>query len=338
MSASINGTRTVREGPVLRWGITATGGIARTVGHVIAAEPDMMVTAVGSRSLDRARALAAELGARQAYGSYAELVRDPDIDVVYVATPQSHHLEVAELAIAAGKAVLCEKPLAATLADAEKMVALAREAGVFLMEAMWMRFNPLIRRLQRMVEAGEFGRVRSVTASFGFPVPERDHRLWNPELGGGALLDLGIYPLGLAQLLLGLPEVMTVTGAMENGVDAEAGILLSYRDGARALLDTSLTSPLAGTAQVTGTRMRAELDAPFFATDRMVVTGPDGGRREFLLDPGETGYVGEIREVRDRLAEGATESPIMPLDDSLAMMRLLEDARSRVVDPTGAAA
>src|SRR5690606_5173217 len=144
MSASINGTRTVREGPVLRWGIAATGGIARTVGHVIAAEPDMMVTAVGSRSLDRARALAAELGARQAYGSYAELVRDPDIDVVYVATPQSHHLEVAELAIAAGKAVLCEKPLAATLADAEKMVALAREAGVFLMEAMWMRFNPLI--------------------------------------------------------------------------------------------------------------------------------------------------------------------------------------------------
>lgn len=115
------------------------------------------------------------------------------------------------------------------------MVALAREAGVFLMEAMWMRFNPLVQLLRRLVASGEFGRLRTVSASFGFPVPERDHRLWNPALGGGALLDLGIYPLGLAQLLLGAPEVMTITGAMENGVDAEAGLLLSYRDGARAL-------------------------------------------------------------------------------------------------------
>jgi Predicted dehydrogenases and related proteins len=323
---------------VLRWGIAATGGIARTVGRVIAAEPDMMVTAVGSRDAGRARTLAADLGAMHAYGSYAELVRCPDIDVVYIATPQSHHLEVAELAIAAGRPVLCEKPLAATLADAEKMVTLAREAGVFLMEAMWMRFNPLVRHLRELVVSGELGRLRTVSASFGLPVPERDHRLWNPALGGGALLDLGVYPLGLACWLLGEPEVMTVTGAMENGVDAEAGILLSYRDGARALLDTSLISPLANTAQVTGTRMRADLDGPFFATERMVLTTADGERREHVLEPGETGYVGEIREVRDRLAEGATESPVMPLDDSLAMMRLLEDARLRVTDPTGARA
>lgn len=319
---------------MLRWGIAATGGIARTVGHVIAAESDMMVTAVGSRDLDRARGLAAELGAMRAYGSYADLVRDPEIDVVYIATPQSHHLEVAESAIAAGKPVLCEKPLAATLADAEKMVALAREAGVFLMEAMWMRFNPLIQHLQKLVKSGEFGRLRTISATFGFAVREPEHRLWNPALGGGALLDLGIYPMGLAQLLLGEPEVMTVTGTASGGVDAEAGLLFSYRDGARALLDTSLISPLATTAQVTGTLMRADLDAPFFATSRMVLTSPDGEQREHLLEPGDTGYVGEIREVRDRLAEGATESAIMPLDDSLAMMRLLEDARLRITDPT----
>lgn len=324
---------------MLRWGIAATGGIARTVGHVIAAEHDMMVTAVGSRDLGRAQGLAAELGAMRAYGSYAELVRDPEIDVVYVATPQSHHLEVAELAIAAGKPVLCEKPLAATVADAEKMVALAREAGVFLMEAMWMRFNPLVRRLQGLIASGEFGRLRSISASFGFALPyDPEHRLWNPALGGGALLDLGIYPLGLAQLLLGEPDVMTVTGTLSGGVDAEAGLLLSYRDGARALLDTSLLSPLSTTAQVTGTLMRADLDAPFFASRRMVLTRPDGEQTEHLLEPGDTGYVGEIREVRDRLAEGALESPIMPLDESLAMMRLLEDARLRVTDPTGARA
>jgi predicted dehydrogenase len=320
---------------VLSWGIAATGGIARTVGQVIAAEPGMRVAAVGSRDPHRARGLADELAAPRAYGSYDELVLDPEVDAVYIATPHSHHLPVAELAIAAGRAVLCEKPLAATAADAERMVKLARDAGVFLMEAMWMRFNPLVTRLHGLVRDGSFGTLRSVSASFGFPMAyDPAHRLWDPALGGGALLDLGIYPMGLAQLLLGEPDTMTVTGAVSpSGVDAEAGLLMSWEQGARALLDTSLLSPLANSASVAGTTMRADLEAPFFATRRMVLHGLTGEPEEHVVDASDNGYAGELREVRDALAQGRTESTIMPLDDSLAMMRLIDEARGQVAYP-----
>ncbi|GGL09740.1 oxidoreductase [Sphaerisporangium melleum] len=317
---------------MLSWGIAATGGIARTVGRVIAAEPGMRVAAVGSRDAGRAGALAAELDAPRAYGSYAELVLDPEVEAVYVATPHSLHLQVAELAIAAGKAVLCEKPLALTATEAERMVKLAREAGVFLMEAMWMRFNPLVRRVRALVRDGGFGEVRSVAASFGFPAPyDPAHRLWDPALGGGALLDLGIYPMGLAQFLLGEPDAMTATGSLSaDGVDAEAGLLLSWNDGARALLDTSLLSPLSNAATVTGTTLRAELTSPFFATRRLVLHGPSGEPEEHVIGEADNGYAGEIREVRDALAEGRAESEIMPLDDTIAMARLLDRAREQV--------
>ncbi|WP_219463544.1 Gfo/Idh/MocA family protein [Nonomuraea rhizosphaerae] len=317
----------------LAWGIAATGGIARTVGAVIAAEPGMRVAAVGSRSVERAAALAAELGAESAHGSYEELCADPAVDAVYVATPHAQHLEVAEAAIAAGKAVLCEKPLAASVADAERMVALARSAGVFLMEAMWMRFNPLI---QRVAADPRFGGIRSVGASFGFALPyDPAHRLWAPELGGGALLDLGIYPFGLAQLLLGTPAEAHVTGSLApSGVDAEAGGVLVYPGGRRALVECSLLGPYANDAYVVGTEMRADIQAPFWAPERVLLSGPGMEREELTLDPGaggkQAGYVGEVREVRDALAEGRTESAIMPLDESLAMMGLLADARGQL--------
>ncbi|MBN6055147.1 Gfo/Idh/MocA family oxidoreductase, partial [Nonomuraea sp. RK-328] len=313
----------------LAWGIAATGGIARTVGAVIAAEPGMRVAAVGSRDLGRAAALAAELGAESAYGSYAELCADPAVDAVYVATPHAQHLAVAEAAIVAGKAVLCEKPLAASLADAERMVRLAREAGVFLMEAMWMRFNPLIRRV---AADPRFGEIRSVHASFGFALPfDPAHRLWAPELGGGALLDLGIYPFGLAQLLLGAPSEVRMTGSLApSGVDAEAGGVLVYPGGRRAIVETSLLAPYPNSAYVVGTGMRADIQAPFWAPSRLVLSGPSMETEVHDLDPADNGYAGELREVRDALAEGRTESHVMPLDESLAMMGLLEDARDQL--------
>jgi predicted dehydrogenase len=311
------------------WGIAATGGIARTVGQVIAAEPGMRVAAVGSRDAGRAAALAAELGAERSYGSYAELCADPEVDAVYVATPHAQHLQVAEAAIAAGKAVLCEKPLTASLADAERMVKLARSAGVFLMEAMWMRFNPLIRRL---ATDERFGEIRSVQATFGFVHPfDPAHRLWDPVTGGGAVLDLGVYPLALAHFLLGSPASTEVTGSLApSGVDAEAGILLTYPGGARALLDTSLLSPMANAATVVGTGLRADIDAPFWAPRRMVLSGPGVEPEEHLLDPAEGGYEGQVREVAAALAEGRTESAVMPLDDSLAVMRVMEEVRTRL--------
>ncbi|MFI9591910.1 Gfo/Idh/MocA family protein [Nonomuraea sp. NPDC052265] len=311
------------------WGIAATGGIARTVGAAIAAEPGMRVAAVGSRSPLRARALADELGAESAYGSYEALCADPAVDAVYVATPHAQHLEVAEAAIAAGKSVLCEKPLAATVADAERMVALARAAGVFLMEAMWMRFNPLI---QRVAADPRFGEIRSVRASFGFALPyDPAHRLWAPELGGGALLDLGIYPFGLAQLLLGMPRELRMTGSLApSGVDAEAGGVLLYPGGRRALVEVSLLAHHPNDASVVGTSMRADILAPFWAPERVLLSGPSMETEELVLDPADNGYAGELREVRTATAEGRTESAVMPLDESLAMMGLLADARGQL--------
>jgi predicted dehydrogenase len=311
------------------WGIAATGGIARTVGAAIVAEPGMRVAAVGSRNLGRAQALAATLGAESAYDSYERLCADPAVDAIYVATPHAQHLQVAEAAIAAGKAVLCEKPLAATVDDAEKMVRLAREAGVFLMEAMWMRFNPLI---QKIASDERFGEIRSVQATFGFALPyDPAHRLWAPELGGGALLDLGIYPFGLAQLLLGMPAELRVTGSLApNGVDAEAAGMLRYAGGRHALVATSLLGNYPNNAGVVGTRMRAEIQAPFWAPQRILLTGPSMEPEEHVLDPADNGYAGELREVRAATAEGRTESSIMPLDESLAMMGLLADARRQL--------
>ncbi|RVX40185.1 putative dehydrogenase [Nonomuraea polychroma] len=311
------------------WGIAATGGIARTVGAAIAAEPGMRVAAVGSRNLGRAQALAATLGAESAYDSYERLCADPAVDAIYVATPHAQHLQVAEAAIAAGKAVLCEKPLAATVDDAEKMVRLARDAGVFLMEAMWMRFNPLI---QKIASDERFGEIRSVQASFGFTLPyDPAHRLWAPELGGGALLDLGIYPFGLAQLLLGMPTDLRVTGSLApNGVDAEAAGVLLYPGGRHALVATSLLGNYPNDARVVGTQMRADIQAPFWAPQRILLTGPSVEPEEHVLDPADNGYAGELREVRAATAEGRTESSIMPLDESLAMMGLLADARGQL--------
>ncbi|GAA4066765.1 Gfo/Idh/MocA family oxidoreductase [Nonomuraea soli] len=299
------------------------------MGTVIASEPGMRVAAVGSRDVGRAAALAADLGGAKAYGSYAELCADPDVEAVYVATPHAQHLRVAELAIAEGKAVLCEKPLTASLADAERLVKLAREAGVFLMEAMWMRFNPLVRRL---ATDERFGTIRSVQATFGFPLAfDATHRLWDPATGGGTVLDLGVYPIALAHFLLGVPEEIHVTGSLApSGVDAEAGILLTYPGGARALLDTSLLSPMANAATIVGTGLRADIDAPFWAPSRMVLRGPGVEPEEHLLDPAQGGYEGQVREVAAALAEGRTESAIMPLDDSLAVMRVMEEVRARL--------
>lgn len=313
------------------WGIAATGGIARAVGAVIAREPGMRVAAVGSRDSGRAQALADTLGAPSAYGSYAELVRDPGVDAVYIATPHAQHRAVAELAFAAGKPVLCEKPLAATLADATAMVEQAQAAQVFLMEAMWMRFNPLIRRVQDIIGDGRLGDLRTINASFGFPMPyDPTARLWDPAQGGGALLDLGVYPVALAHLLLGEPEATHVTGSLaDNGVDADAALMMTWPGGARALLETSLVNLTPMTATISGTKGMVTIDAPFHAATHVTVrTGPTP--EEHRIDTPDEAFAAELREVRDLVGQGATESPVMPLDATLAVMRLLEDARVRL--------
>ena len=313
----------------LAWGIAGTGRIARDVGQVLTAEA--RVVAVGSRDVDRARGLATELGAAGAHGSYDDLVHDPAVQAVYVATPHTGHAAVVETALRAGKAVLCEKPMTASLAETERLVALAGQTGTFLMEAVWTRFNPLVQQLAGLVHDGTLGEIRSLSASFGFSAAyDPTGRLWDPALGGGALLDVGIYAVDFSRLLLGDPVRVDACGSRApTGVDAECTLAVSWPSGARALLDCSITTRLPGTAVVVGSRGWASLGPAFHAPTLLrVQTGDEVV--EHHSPSREAGFVGEVQEVAACVAAGLAQSEVMPLSDSVATARVLEDARAQL--------
>lgn len=313
----------------LGWGIAGTGRIARDVGRVLCARAD--VVAVGSRDVSRARGLSKQLGVSTAHGSYAELVHDPAVQAVYVATPHTAHAEIAEMALRAGKAVLCEKPMTASAAETERLTLIARDTGTFLMEAVWMRFNPLVHELARLVLSGELGEIRSLRASFGFAAPyDPASRLWDPALGGGALLDVGIYAVDLARLLLGDPDHLEARGSLApTGVDAESTLALGWASGARALLDCSLTTQLPNVAVVVGSRGWASIGPAFHAPTSLRVQ--TGGAVVHTQNPDrEAGFVGEVDEVERCVAAGLAESDVVPLSGSLAAARLLDAARSQL--------
>lgn len=314
------------------WGIAATGRIARTVGTVVAEHPEMTVAAVGSRDAGRAAALAADLGAARSYGSYEELVQDDAVDAVYVATPHAQHADVAVAALAAGKAVLCEKPLTHSLAETERLVRAAGQHGAFLMEGMWTRFNPLVRRLAALVRHGGLGEVRSLQASIGFPAPyDPAGRLWAPELGGGALLDLGVYTVDLARSMLGDPAGLTARGSLAGtGVDAESSLLLTFDSGAHAVLSHSLLTRMPTTAVLLGSRGWAELSPSFYAPTRLVVQVGDAEPEAHEIADRRAGFVGELEEVARCLREGRTQSEVVPLSETVATMRVLDQARRQL--------
>ncbi|WP_367132874.1 Gfo/Idh/MocA family protein [Saccharothrix sp. HUAS TT1] len=310
----------------LRWGVVATGGIADVVTGDLRLLPDVEVLAVSSRSLPKAETFAAKHAIPRAYGDYADLLADPDVDVVYVATPHVQHHAVTRAALEAGKHVLCEKPATLTLPDLQDVVDLARERGLFFMEAIWTRFNPLIVRMTELIAEGAIGEVRSVRADFGFTL-EHDpaHRLWNRALGGGSLFDLGIYPVSFAHLLLGEPESVAAHGRLVDGVDAELGVLLGYPGGAHALLGSSLVSPLKSNAVVYGTSGLVELPEALYNPSRIVVNGV-----EHTHEQEGAGYVPQLREVVGRVRAGETESPAMRPAESLAILRTLTRAAEQV--------
>ena len=325
---------TTSAGGPTRWGIVATGKIARSFARDLQATPGATLAAVGSRSRESAESFARDLGGGEtrAHGSYADLVADPDVDVVYVASPHSHHLEHARLAFAAGKPVLCEKPLTLTRADGEALFDAAGD--LFCMEAMWMACHPLVRDLRERLGAGEFGTPRQVHADLGFVVGEdATARMWDPALGAGALLDMGIYPLTFARLMLGpFAEALAVGDLADSGIDVDVAIAARHRDGAVSALTTSMTSTSPRSATIATDEGLLEVPGDFHHPSYAVWT-PAGGEPRRLEAPTEvygTGLGNEAAHVQDCLAEGLTESPLVPRAQTLELLGVMDDLRRQV--------
>ena len=325
-----------RDAPRLRWGVLAPGQIARDFVDALLAFSDQQVVAVGSRSLERARAFAQPRGIARAYGSYEELVGDADVDVVYVAAPHSEHARLALLAIAAGKHVLVEKPLAVTAAEGRTIATAARSAGVFAMEAMWTRYLPQTDVARRLLADGSVGDVRVVTADFGGRAPyDPTSRMYDPRLGGGALLDLGVYPVSWAVFALGLPQTVYATGQLAGtGVDDQVALVLTASGGGQALLSTGLRAGTPSTATISGTAGRIEVDAPFWAPSGLRFWGPDDQEPRRWRVPsglrGRQGMVHEAAALARYVGEGRTVSPLHPLDEAVGTLAVLDEARRQL--------
>jgi predicted dehydrogenase len=316
----------------VRWAILGTGKIAAKFASDLPRVPGAQLVAVGSRARETAEAFAAQHGAARAHGSWAELAADEDVDVVYVATPHHAHFEAASTCLDAGRAVLCEKPLTLDHPSSAALVDTARARGVFLMEAMWMRCNPAIRRLVGLLADGAIGNVTAVHADFGLAGPfAPEHRLRNRALGGGALLDLGIYPVTLAHLVLGVPASVQSWAALSpEGVDENTGVLFGYADGAVAALTCGIVGATGNAAMITGTAGRIELPAGFHRPQRLTLHRADGEPEVLEFPSDGWGYQFEAMEVHRCLAEGALESPLVPHSATLDVMTLLDRIRTQI--------
>lgn len=359
---------------VIRWGFWGTGAISADVARDLPLVPHAKLQAVASRTLANAQAFAARFGVPSNYDSLDSLVADPDVDVIYVATPPDRHAEDCLRAIHAGKPVLCEKPFTLTTDEAERIVNAARTRNVFVMEAMWMRFIPAVMEARRLVKEGHLGEIRLIQANFAYPVfYDSTSPVFARERGGGALLDRGVYPISLACYLLGAPQQVKGCASLgASGVDEQSVYQLVYGNDAIADLCASLRVLGTNEAVIMGELGQIKLHAPFYRAHRLSLqryalpqpparhtVGSVGfksrlkdalKRRPIVhamrrrLDPlvgamsalqGRNlifrggGYQFEFAEVSRCLQEGRSESFVMPLDDSLAVMRVLDALREQ---------
>ena len=327
-----------RDVRTLRWGIVATGRIAHRVTRDLACLEDAELQAVSSRSQGSAAAFAGQYGFAASYHDtpsatgYQQLFADPDVDVVYIATPHAQHYEVARAALESGKHVLCEKPLTINAREATDLVALAGQRGLFLMEAVWTRFLPATRRALELISSGEIGAVRWVQADLGFPaVYDPADRLWDPAAGGGALLDLAVYPLTWAVAALGIPVRITASGHLnQDGVDVQNTLTLEYPEGAAAQLSSSLQAAGPGTATLGGSAGWIRTGSPLYNPRALEICGRDGAIRTEEFPEETEGFIHELRETGRCIRAGLQESPLMPWAETVQIMGLLDEARNQL--------
>ncbi|MCH6471396.1 Gfo/Idh/MocA family protein [Sinomonas terrae] len=319
------------DAPSLRWGIAGPGWIAERFAESLALHGSQRVTAVGSRSRARAEAFAETRGLR-AHGSYGELAADPEVDVVYVATPHTAHLDVALEAIEAGKHVLVEKPLAINAREAEQIAKAAKARGVFAGEALWTVFLPSYDVARQLIRGGRLGELTAVVGDYGEYLPP-SHRAHDPELAGGPLLDLGIYLLGLATDILGEPERVLGLGApLANGVNDQLSALLGFPSGAQATLTTTMGGFTPALLTVVGTEAALTFDGPFNSPGGLTVRTSDGETHRWEGSPGShvDGLHFQAAAVARAIAEGRIETDERPLELSLLALRVADELRRAI--------
>ncbi|WP_210480488.1 Gfo/Idh/MocA family protein [Naasia sp. SYSU D00948] len=314
------------------WGILAAGGIANAFVKDLKVA-GLRVVAVGSRSQEKADAFGEKHGIPNRHGSYEDLVADPDVDIVYIATPHTGHADAALLALEAGKHVLVEKPFTINAHEARQVTTLAAQKNLLVLEAMWTRWLPHMVRLHEIIEAGTLGDVRTVIADHDQDVPKDfEGRMYNPELGGGALLDLGIYPVSFAVDILGAPTNVAAFAAFtETGVDRQTAILLEHEDGRQSLLHTALDSRGAGGASVRGTLGRIDIDPVWYSPTSFTVldnTGEVVERYESSIEGRGMQY--QALEAERLLRAGETASPRLSPAETVRIMEVMDDIRERI--------
>lgn len=319
----------------IRWGILGCGRIAGKFADDCKLVNDGTIIAAGARSTEAAAAFAGKYGIPHVHGSYESLVSDPDVDIIYVATPHGLHYEHVMLCLEAGKAVLCEKAFAINHRQASEMIRKARSKKLFLMEALWSKFLPHYQLLTHYLRDGKLGEMQNVLINFGFSPPSpAPQRMFDPALGGGSLLDIGIYNLFFAMTALGKPDqIDAVMKPAHTGVDEQMAITLKYNNGALAQLFSSFSSNLATEADFSGTQGRIRLSTRFYEPSTQFEYYP--GRVDskqlipFEKEAGGWGYQYEIRHAQECLRNGLTESPVMSHEDTLTLMEVMDEVRRK---------
>jgi predicted dehydrogenase len=315
-----------------KWGIIGTGGIARAFANDIAYLGDHAIAAVGSRNLETAESFVKTIPGAKAYGSYAELINDSDIDAIYVAVPHPSHKENVIAALNAKKPVLCEKPFAVNSIQAKEMVAVAKANDVALMEAMWARFLPHYAKIREIVSSEVLGQITTIHADHGQRLADQNiPRLIEPSLAGGALLDLGIYPISFAHMVLGVPQSITSSATFtDKGVDAQSSMVLNYANGAQAVLNTTMIVQTPCTAVIAGLNGYLEVNRTFYNPTSMRLTLFDGTVTEYPADYKGHGLREQAVEFARVVKSGAKESPILRWDDTIAIMEIMDTVRSQI--------
>ncbi|SEB52022.1 Predicted dehydrogenase [Tenacibaculum sp. MAR_2009_124] len=315
----------------INWGILGLGKIANKFANDLLLSNNANLHAVASRSFEKAKEFAKTYNANKSYDNYTELVEDPEIDIVYIATPHPFHFDNTMLCLLNNKAVLCEKPMGMDSSQVTLMIKEAQSRNLFLMEGLWTRFIPATEKLLEIINSGKIGDIEFVRADFGFKGDlNLKSRLYDKKLGGGSLLDIGIYPIYLSLLLLGIPDQIKAIASMtETEVDSSCSILFNYSEGVIANLDSTIESDTATEAFIYGSKGAIRIHQRFHHANKLTIS--INGNQEVLDIPYHgNGYLYEIEEANNCLLSGNTESSKHSLKNSLDLISVIDKVKDQI--------